>query len=83
MSVFRRSALASFLSCLVLAAIPGAAHANDELTAKVRTAWEKFSELEETKLNYGERAEVAVTIFQTERADRGRSNGPVAPDSDR
>ena len=39
MSVFRRSALASFLSCLVLAAIPGdLQHANDELTAKVRTA---------------------------------------------
>jgi hypothetical protein len=67
MIVSWRSVSASFLSYLAIALAPTFAFADDELNAKVRTAWEKFSELEETKLNYGERAEVALAMLEMER----------------
>jgi hypothetical protein len=67
MNVFPRSAPAYFLCYLATALDPSVALADDELNSKVRMAWEKFSELEETKVNYGERAEVALTMLQTER----------------
>ena len=66
MSVFRRPARAYFSAHLAIVAIPSIALASDELTSKVRSAWEKFSELKEAKVNYGERAEVALAMFQME-----------------
>ncbi len=33
----------------------------------MRIAWEKFSELEETRIKYGERAEVAIEMLQAEQ----------------
>jgi hypothetical protein len=67
MWILVRSSKMWFVGVIISAAAPSAALASDELTAKVRTAWEKFSEFELTKANYGERANIALTMLEVER----------------
>ena len=71
MSMFRRTIAVSFLISLAVVALPSVTLASDDLTTKVRTAWEKFSELQEARVKYGERAEIALKMFEmeTQRAE--------------
>ncbi len=66
MSQFRSSTRAFLLGCLLLAATSGIALA-DEVSSKLRTAWEKFSELQEVSISHGARGEIALKQMQAER----------------
>jgi len=68
MPLFQRRLLAFFLCWTVLAVAPRASRAGDqdELTTKLRTAWEKFTELTEVGRKYGERGNLALTILDLE-----------------
>ena len=71
MNIFQRLVPAWVLVCLVcplaLAAGRLIADDGDPLATTVRTAWRRFSDLQTTKTDYGERAEVALTMIQAER----------------
>jgi hypothetical protein len=68
MPLFQRRLLACFLCWAILAVAPRASRAGDEdeLTAKLRTAWEKFTEFTEVGRKYGERGNLALTILDLE-----------------
>jgi hypothetical protein len=68
MPLLQRRLLAFFLCWTVLAVAPRASRAGDEdeLTSKLRTAWEKFTELTEVGRKYGERGNLALTILDLE-----------------
>ena len=68
MFLFQRWLLTCLVFWSVLAVGPRAARAGDEdeLTARLRTEWQKLTELTEVGSRYGERGNIALTILELE-----------------